>query len=279
MLVSEEQKSSFNESCNFVEQLLIVQRDQDTTLEEIRKTSSNLFEGVATILTEVESLKYHINNTYPEFYKEPPKSCGDDNNLTDSTFRNQRIFCDKEWVIVQRRGTSTPPGTERTNFERIWIVYENGFGSLGGDFWLGLKTIHELTMEGYTQLRVDLEDWNGEKRYAMYDVFKVTGTQDKYRLTVAGYTGTAGDSLNYHNGSQFTKSDNDNDGYKYRNCAQEYRSGWWYNACSNANLNSIYRNSSIVQKSLVGVLWHHWKGSDYSYKKVEMKIRKPPQLV
>ncbi|OXA46109.1 Angiopoietin-4 [Folsomia candida] len=185
--------SSFNESCKYAKELLTLQRDQVITLEEIRNTSSNLSEGVATILMEVDTLKYYINNTYSDFYKETTTSCGYDNNLTDSMFRNKRIICDKEWVIIQRRGTPTPPGMERTNFERFWIDYENGFGSLGGDFSLGLKAIHELTVEGFTQLKMDLEDWDGVKRYAMYDVFKVAGAQDKYRLKIAGYTGTAGD--------------------------------------------------------------------------------------
>ncbi|OXA40006.1 Angiopoietin-4, partial [Folsomia candida] len=131
-----------------MKQSLTLQRDQVTTLEEIRNTSSNLSEGVATILMEVENLKFYINNTYPDFNKETTTSFSYDNNLTDSMFGNKRIICDKEWVLIQRRGTPTPPGMERTNFERFWIDYEDGFGSLEGDFWLGLKTIHELTEEG-----------------------------------------------------------------------------------------------------------------------------------
>lgn len=58
---------------------------------------------------------------------------------------------------------------------------------------VGLKTINSLTEEGFTQLRVDLEDWNRTKAYAMYDVFKVANSTEKYNLTVAGYTGTAGE--------------------------------------------------------------------------------------
>ncbi|XP_021965784.2 angiopoietin-related protein 7 [Folsomia candida] len=279
ILACEVRKSSFNESCKFMEQLLTLQRDQITTLEEIRNTSSNLSEGVVTILTEVESLKYHINNTLSDFYKEPVKSCGNDSSLTNSIFRNQQLTCDKEWIIIQRRGTPTPPGMDRTNFERSWIDYENGFGSLEGDFWLGLKTIHDLTEEGYTQLLVDLKDWAGEKKYAMYNVFQVAGTQDKYRLKVAGYTGTAGDAVDYHNGYQFSTTDNDNDGYGHINCAQQHRGGWWYKTCAFADLNSIYHNSSTLEKGWIGVMWFPWKGEDYSLKTAEMKIRKTPQLI
>lgn len=49
-----------------------------------------------------------------------------------------------------------------------------------------------LGVEGYTQLRVDLEDWDGDKKYSVYDMFKVASAQDNYILTVGGYWGTAG---------------------------------------------------------------------------------------
>ncbi|OXA38704.1 Angiopoietin-4, partial [Folsomia candida] len=168
---------------NLTNQLATVGKYQQEILREIRNTSSKVFQGVTTILTEFGSLKHHVNNT----------ACLTDGGPRGSNIRNKLILCDNEWIIIQRRGTPSLPGTERTNFDRIWAVYENGFGTIGGDFWIGLKAIHELTTEGYTQLKVDLEDWNGEKRYAMFDVFEVAGSKDKYRLTVSGYTGIAGD--------------------------------------------------------------------------------------
>ena len=39
---------------------------------------------------------------------------------------------------------------------------------------------------------MELEDWEGNKTFAQYDYFKVGGYEDKYRLAVAGYSGTAG---------------------------------------------------------------------------------------
>lgn len=52
-------------------------------------------------------------------------------------------------------------------------------------------------MEGNTHLRVDVEDFAGVKKYAIYDVFKVAGASDKYRLTIDGYSGTAGEKINH----------------------------------------------------------------------------------
>ena len=46
---------------------------------------------------------------------------------------------------------------------------------------------------GNYELRIDLEDWDGETRYAQYSLFDIGGTEDNYKLAVNGYTGNAGD--------------------------------------------------------------------------------------
>ncbi|XP_021953631.1 angiopoietin-related protein 7 [Folsomia candida] len=263
--------SNLNETCKFVVEL---QLEQAAILADIRSTSSRMSQNISAILTEFVSLKNKVDF---ETAKHSTK-CGDDAGLADTRFRSKKLVCDNEWVIIQRRGTPTPRGKERTDFERIWEVYEIGFGSLDGDFWLGLETIHGLTLEGYTQLRVDLEDWEGNKKYAMYDVFRVADAQEKYNLTVDGYWGTAGDSLSYNDGKEFSTYENDNDN-ALGNCAAKWRGGWWHGNCSYAFLNSIYHNSSSVETPGLGVIWHDWQGAHYSLKKAEMKLRKPLRLI
>ena len=41
-------------------------------------------------------------------------------------------------------------------------------------------------------LRFDIENVDGEWRYAQYETFKIADETDNYRLTLAGYNGTAG---------------------------------------------------------------------------------------
>ena len=65
-----------------------------------------------------------------------------------------------------------------------------------GEFWLGNDNLHRLTAAGNVSLRVDLEDFEGNIRYAEYATFKVADQADKYRIVISGYSGTAGDSLN-----------------------------------------------------------------------------------
>jgi ficolin len=40
---------------------------------------------------------------------------------------------------------------------------------------------------------VDLTSFAGEKAYALYSTFKVGDESTKYKLTVSGYSGTAGE--------------------------------------------------------------------------------------
>ncbi len=47
-------------------------------------------------------------------------------------------------------------------------------------------------MPGDYELRIDLEDFNGNKAYAKYSTFNVGDASTKYKLLVSGYSGTAG---------------------------------------------------------------------------------------
>jgi len=57
----------------------------------------------------------------------------------------------------------------------------------------GLDNIHALTSGQRYTLRIDMEDWVGNKRYAEYDNFKVGSEHENYILhSVGQYSGTAG---------------------------------------------------------------------------------------
>ena len=169
------------------------------------------------------------------------------------------------WTVFQRRQDGS------VDFYRNWTDYENGFGNLTGEFWLGLSKIHRLTKEGSNTLRVDLEDFEGNTSYANYSTFSVGDGSTEYILTVGGYSGTAGDSLASHNGSRFSTRDNDNDLQSGGNCAQDYTGAWWYNNCHHSNLNGRYFNTATSNSQ--GINWYHWKNVDINLKFTEMKTR------
>ena len=41
------------------------------------------------------------------------------------------------------------------DFNRNWSDYEEGFGSLTGEFWHGLSAIHYLTPHGHWEIHID----------------------------------------------------------------------------------------------------------------------------
>ena len=57
---------------------------------------------------------------------------------------------------------------------------------------VGNVALHAITTQGFYELRIDLEDWENNIRYAKYSVFRVEHTKDLYGLTVGGYSGDAG---------------------------------------------------------------------------------------
>jgi len=180
------------------------------------------------------------------------------------------VYCDMDtdgggWMVFQRRMDGT------VDFYRNWADYVKGFGDLNGEFWLGLNKIHRLTQATNTTLRVDLADFEGEKRYAKYTTFKVLDSSRKYQLTIAGYSGDAVDSLAAQNGMNFTTKDQDNDIYS-QNCAIIYKGGWWYARCHSSNLNGQYLSGEHTSYAN-GVNWNLWKGYYYSLKTTEMKLR------
>nr|KAG5690336.1 hypothetical protein BaRGS_027633 [Batillaria attramentaria] len=180
-----------------------------------------------------------------------------------------RVFCDQTtdgggWTVIQRR----QDGSE--HFFRHWDPYVEGFGDFQGEFWLGLDKIHRLTTVQKQMLRVDLQDFSGQTAYAKYSTFRVAGPSDKYRLTVSGYSGSAGDSLTFHNNQPFSTYDRDNDAQN-TNCAVINHGAWWYRNCGNSNLNARYKQSA--ESGFGGITWLHWKNKYISLKKTEMKIR------
>ncbi|EPQ12650.1 Ficolin-2 [Myotis brandtii] len=125
---------------------------------------------------------------------------------------------------------------------------------------------------GTYELRVDLVDFQGTRQFAKYQSFRVGSEAEKYKLVLGAFAGgTAGDSLTYHNNSLFSTKDQDNDGAS-SNCAEIYQGAWWYRSCHNSNLNGRYLGGSHQSRGN-GINWHSGKGSYYSYKVAEMKVR------
>ncbi|XP_052072942.1 ficolin-2-like [Mytilus californianus] len=182
------------------------------------------------------------------------------------------VYCEMDtedggWTVIQRRLDGS------TDFYRGWAAYEEGFGNLTHNFWLGNAKIHTIVATGNYHLRVDLEDFEGTTAWAKYIKFYIGDATTNYKLEVSGYEGNAGDSLTFHTGNMFSTYDRDNDKYANVSCAVRFKGAWWYLACHQSNLNGAYLSGGMGSYA-DGVIWEKWKGYHYSLKSTKLMIKK-----
>lgn len=178
----------------------------------------------------------NLPKTVPEKLVLDPCKTASASGVFQSQQLNQNVFCEMttfggRWIVFQQR----VPGQDRfeISFNGSFAEYQTGFGTIGKDseFWLGLEALHQITSSGDYELLVELKDEYEKYGYARYSKFYVAGEDDKYRLTVGGYSGTASDALSQQNKAQFSTYDSDNDNSRW-NCAKDtWSGGWWYNKC------------------------------------------------
>ncbi|XP_063416245.1 fibrinogen-like protein A [Mytilus trossulus] len=151
-----------------------------------------------------------------------------------------KVYCDMTtdgggWSIIQRHQDGI------VDFQRTWAEYENGFGNVEGDYWLGNKHIHQMTSSGKYELRIDLKNTKNEKKYAVYKQFSLGDAASKYKLSIGSHSGNAGDSMKYHNGRVFSATDQDNDTTS-SDCAKSY-GPWWHGDCCWSALNKTFSSN------------------------------------
>ena len=149
--------------------------------------------------------------------------------------------------------------------------------------------------------------FTGKKAYAKYSTFSVGTESQKYKLTIGGYDGIAGEIHNYkkvdakikflwnsilytfqktcylckihgfignslalHNGMKFSTKDQDHD-RNSGSCAQDYHSGWWFNNCFMTNPNGKYLKTAVITEYCVN--WYDFGNAYRALKKIRFMIR------
>ncbi|KAI8518306.1 cell surface pattern recognition receptor signaling pathway [Branchiostoma belcheri] len=269
----------------FVEELGATVSDQANTMQHLQDTVNNQVNIIQQQQTTIQQMQTLLNQITDRL--SGPRDCmellstGHDVSDVYTIYPDGdgkspvHVYCDMDtdgggWTLFQKRQDGS------VSFYRDWQAYKTGFGDLRGEFWLGNDNLHRLTAQDVYELRVDLEDFEGNTAYAKYNIFRVEDEVHKYRLTISGYNGTAGDAMtdpfHPHDGMYFSTRDRENDIHTSEHCAQVYKGAWWYEKCHRANLNGLYHGGAH-QSFADGVNWFPWKGYDYSLKTTEMKIR------
>ncbi|XP_072327438.1 fibrinogen-like 2a [Scyliorhinus torazame] len=265
--------------------------NMDTVLHYINSEISNIKSTVNTLNNKCyttcaavgQSVVLWAPQDCSDYYKLGHRKSGI-YEIAKGSNKSFSVYCDMEtlkggWTVLQSRKDGS------VDFNRTWAEYKNGFGNLSTEFWLGNDKIYLLTKYKEMVLRIEFEDWNSVKKYASYNQFSIDDEDHYYRLSVNGYSGTAGDALhngkNYnHDQNYFTTKDKDNDNYPLGNCGTYYSSGWWFDACLSANLNGKYYKK-LYKGIQNGIFWGTWytvaretlNGYRHSFKSVRMLIR------
>jgi hypothetical protein len=179
------------------------------------------------------------------------------------------MLCDMDggWTVIQRRKDGSQ------DFNQNWRKYAKGFGDVNGEFWLGNDKIAALTNSGPKyELRIDMESFEGLKKYANYNNFKIGFADEKYKIKSLGeFRGSTVDTFtSYHLTQSFSTYDQDNDKHS-GHCAEDFKSGWWFNDCAAVNLNKPWINNGHD-----GIVWYKYKNNDEGLKPLKsttMKIR------
>ncbi|XP_034472799.1 ficolin-1-like isoform X1 [Drosophila innubila] len=240
-----------------------------TELEQQKKDGVAQASDIIFLRTELERQRILVDRLVNPHNCTEAKSNGI-NEILLPNFSNQhfKVACDAEtqgggWTIILRRMDGS------VNFYRNWTEYKNGFGDLNGEFFLGLDKIHVLTKERKQELLVVLVNFAGLQKYELYDDFAIGNEDQKYDLRTLGEaSGTAGDSLSFHRGKEFSTYDRKD---VRQRCAETYNGAWWYgdDRCHESQLTGKYNDNRVGK----GVNWISFGSYHTSYKRAVMMIR------
>ncbi|XP_061775801.1 angiopoietin-related protein 4 [Nerophis ophidion] len=186
------------------------------------------------------------------------------------------VFCemtaDGGWTLIQKRQDGS------VDFDQLWHAYEQGFGALNGEFWLGLDKIHSIAKNGGYIMKIQMSDW-GNDLASVRLPFRLGGEESKYALqiqetdTVSPLESSLGSDA--ASGLPFSTRDQDNDQKNDANCAGHLSGGWWFSNCGQSNLNGRYFQSPPPKQRhqrKQGIFWKTWRGRYYPLKSSTMMI-------
>ncbi|XP_061099200.1 angiopoietin-related protein 3-like [Conger conger] len=258
------------------------QRNKIKVLEE--RLNSEAFQEtedkVSNSTPEVSSLEYlAMNSTNSSVdMNDLPEDCshaftrGERNSGVYPIKPNQSepfyVYCqmtaDGGFTVIQNRQDGS------VDFDQTWEEYENGFGNLEKEFWLGLKKIYAIASQGSSVLQIELEDWKQGRHSFEYN-FTLEGPASHYMLSLTQVSGDLPDAMTNLTASFSTKDRNNKED---SSCAHNFTGGWWFNACEGTNLNGRYGHARPRGRTerRRGIYWRPGGGNTYSLKSSKILI-------
>jgi len=265
-------------------------KDQETKLfEKVDALTSLVNSSASKVVDNNKDTKSAVNTPFKQTtsstenptHERTYKSCKhlyDDGVTIDGVYpivagngKTVYAYCDMKnggWLVIQKRFE----GVE--SFDKSFEDYENGFGSLDGEHWLGLENVHLLTTDLKWNLEIEMECIHKTVASARYSGFSIDASPG-YNLQFDEYIGgNAGDSLKQSKGEKFTTPDRDQDNF-FLNCGEIHKGAWWwYESCGWANLNAFnYPNSILDTPTDQGLYWYRLHDDQTPLVRTTMKIR------
>ncbi|OWF35001.1 Ficolin-1 [Mizuhopecten yessoensis] len=152
--------------------------------------------------------------------------------ITPDGINSVNTLCDMEnggWTVFERRFIGN------VDFMLEWDAYRQFFGSLNGDFWLGLDYLHALTVAD-SDIYFDFTTSANQPFYARYHNFSVADNHTLFKISMSSvyeitpeYSNIRNGGFYDHNNMYFSTPQHDND-ISATNCAST-RGAWWWNKC------------------------------------------------
>ncbi len=176
------------------------------------------------------------------------------------------LGCYGTWTLVMRRADPT------FDFNKGWLDYKYGFGSIDQDYWAGNFILFYLTKSRRFYMRVDIWADDGYFYNAEFEQVDVLDETKKFQIRVNRYIGGSasdGGMVKYHSEVFFSTKDNDNTAEK--KCVEKKSGGWWYvkdDQCQEGKL------TGQIDDTLQGSVWTTKRG--YIIHPVKTIIRVKP---
>ncbi|KFW82023.1 Angiopoietin-related protein 3, partial [Manacus vitellinus] len=181
------------------------------------------------------------------------------------------VYCEMKfgtsWTVIQKRVDGS------LDFNQTWDAYTKGFGDLNEEFWLGLNKTYSITKQGDYILRIELQDWKGNKRHIEY-LFSLGGPDTNYTLQLSRISGSIPNALPEQTELQSCSSETEQRVRVQLTFPHYSLGGWWHSECEETNLNGKYvtpRSRARLERRK-GLYWKPKKGRYYFLKSTKIMI-------
>ncbi|XP_046330988.2 angiopoietin-2-like [Haliotis rufescens] len=167
-----------------------------------------------------------------------------------------QVYCDMRFggrTYVQKQSLGI-------DFYRTWQEYRDGFGTPGGDFWLGLEKMKAISDKTPGRLIINMLYKKGQPTWGQIicHSFKLTDELDGFRLNfshTAASKNPINDVITDLRGARFSTKDRDHDEDPAGSCSQKHHSGWWFRSCTLCNPNGQLKPIPNIATNPDDIFW------------------------